>query len=334
MLRVVRKGALVGTYTTATVPAKKGSGGPADVVRLDAPPSQNGLPRALVKTAYGLALVFAPQNASAQSLWPAMGACFQEWMKYAAAAATLVYVESLIDAAPYLTPVLAMQFVGAAALLGAAEDLLLSCMILHQPGPFHYDGGSGQQEGAGGSGGGSSPTNFDCLQGSLRGSLHHCVHSLGGRHHGSSTGASLDRHSAHADRRRGMSCVRNSVGGRASSGRQAAAADPRRGALDTRRSMATGCRAGGGLRRTWTLGQCGRSDCTRAQRAVRCALLSSGPTGHGSTEPIPILAAAFFALAAALLQQSRARAFRVVTVTRSNALASGKVRARFVVGES
>ncbi|MDQ2766202.1 MAG: hypothetical protein M3Y30_03500 [Gemmatimonadota bacterium] len=169
VLRAVRKGALVGTYTTTTVPAKPGSGGPAEVVRLDAPRS-NGVRQALVKVAYGLAFAFAPSEASAQGLfplWPAVAACFQEWMKYAAAAATVVYIESLIDAAPFLTPALAMQFVGAAALLGAAEDMLLTCMLTHQPGPFHYDGsGSGTIGGGGGGGGGGVPQSKECLAGS------------------------------------------------------------------------------------------------------------------------------------------------------------------------
>jgi len=166
VLRAVRNGALVGTYTTTTVPAKPGSGGPASVVRLDVPRS-NGLRQAIVRATYALALVFAPNEANAQLLfpvWPAVGACFQEWMKYAAAAATVVYIETLIDAAPILTPALAMQFIGAAVLLGAAEDLLLNCMLAHQPGPFHYDGsGAGA---VGGAGGGGLPASKECLAGS------------------------------------------------------------------------------------------------------------------------------------------------------------------------
>ena len=169
-MRVVRKGALVGTYatTTAVAPPTPGNGGgPAVPVRLDRYPNANEVQRMLHSVAYGVAFALAPQDASAQGLfpvWPAVGACLQEWLKYSAAAAVVVGLEAVIADAPVLTPLLAMQFAGAAALLGVAEDQLLICILEHQPGPYHLGfNGSGGGSGTGGTGGAGGS---DCLEGS------------------------------------------------------------------------------------------------------------------------------------------------------------------------
>jgi hypothetical protein len=162
LTREVRSGALVGTYsTTTTIVPTGGGGGPAIPVRLEHQPQPNGVQRLLNSVAYSLAFTLAPQDASAQIASPALGACLQEWLKYAAAAGVVVGIEALIAAAPALTPILAAQFITAAALLVAAEDMLLRCLIANQPGTFMYFGGGGGGAGTG-SGGGDS----DCLEGS------------------------------------------------------------------------------------------------------------------------------------------------------------------------
>ncbi|HLB10949.1 MAG TPA: hypothetical protein VK617_15520 [Gemmatimonadaceae bacterium] len=163
--RAVRSGTLVGTYSTTTTTTTgvppSGGGGPAIPVRLEHQPQPNGVQRLLNSVAYSLAFTLAPQDASAQIVSPAIGACLQEWLKYAAAAGVVVGIEALIAEAPVLTPFLAAQLATALALLGAAEDLLLNCLISHQPGTFMFFGGGGGGAGAG-SGGGDS----DCLAGS------------------------------------------------------------------------------------------------------------------------------------------------------------------------
>ena len=167
LLRVVRNGALVGTYTTTTAlaPTEPGSGGgPAIPARLERDPGGNGVQRMLNSVAYGLAFALAPRDASAQSFSPAFGACSQEWLKYAAAAAVVVGLEVVIADIPVLTPFLVTQLAAALALLGAAEDALLNCMLTHQPISFHtgFGGGAGGAGGGSGGGGGSG----DCLAGS------------------------------------------------------------------------------------------------------------------------------------------------------------------------
>jgi hypothetical protein len=162
LTREVRAGTLVGTYSTTTTAAPpSGGGGPAIPVRLEHQPQPNGVQRLLNGAAYGLAFTLAPQDASAQIVSPALSACTQEWLKYAAAAGVVVGIEVLIAEAPVLTAFLAAQFATAVALLGAAEDLLLNCLIANQPGSFMYFGGAGGGAGTG-SGGGDS----DCLAGS------------------------------------------------------------------------------------------------------------------------------------------------------------------------
>ena len=163
--RAVRSGTLVGTYSTTTTTTTgvppSGGGGPAIPVRLEHQPQPNGVQRVLNSVAYSLAFTLAPQDASAQIVSPAIGACLQEWLKYAAAAGVVVGIEALIAEAPVLTPFLAAQLATALALLGAAEDLLLNCVLANQPGTFMYFGGGGGSAGSG-SGGGDS----ECLAGS------------------------------------------------------------------------------------------------------------------------------------------------------------------------
>jgi hypothetical protein len=160
--RAIRSGVLVGTYsTTTTAVPPSGGGGPAIPVRLEHQPQPNGVRHLLKSVAYSLAFTLAPQDASAQIVSPALGACLQEWLKYAAAAGVVVGLEAVIAEAPVLTPFLAAQLATALALLGAAEDLLLNCLLANQPGTFMYFGGGGGGGGTG-SGGGDS----DCLAGS------------------------------------------------------------------------------------------------------------------------------------------------------------------------
>lgn len=161
LTRAIHSGVLMGTYSTTTTAVPTGGGGPAIPVRLEHQPQPNGVQRLLNSVAYGLAFTLAPQDASAQIVSPAIGACLQEWLRYAAAAGVVVGIEALIAEAPVLTPFLAAQLATALALLGAAEDLLLNCLIANQPGTFMFFGGSGGGGGTG-SGGGDS----DCLAGS------------------------------------------------------------------------------------------------------------------------------------------------------------------------
>lgn len=166
LMRVVRNNVLVGTYTTSTTtkPTKPGNPnpvGPAIPVRLEHQPGASALQRMLVNVAYRAALVFAPQDASAQSL--AFLACTQEWLRFAATAAAVTGIMFVIAEAPALTIVLVSQYAAAVSLMGAAEDALLRCILENQPpSAFHpFGGGAGSGSGAG-SGAGSD----DCLEGS------------------------------------------------------------------------------------------------------------------------------------------------------------------------
>jgi hypothetical protein len=164
LMRVVRNGVLVGTYATntTTTPTKPGNpGGPAIPVRLEHQPGASALQRMMVSVAYRAALVFAPQDASAQSL--AFIACTQEWLRFTGAAATVAAIIAIIAEAPALTIVLASQYAAAVSLMGAAEDALLRCVLANQPpSEFHLFGSGG---GSGGSAGGGAG-NDDCLEGS------------------------------------------------------------------------------------------------------------------------------------------------------------------------
>lgn len=158
LVQAVRGGKLYGTYTTNTYPVRSGGGGPAQTVRLEHVPSAGPLERAIGGVLYGLALVLAPQDASAQYS-PAFSACRQQWLRYAAAAAVTVGYGAVIVDAPVLTPLVAMQFAASLGLLAAAEDSLFDCVLSNQPAQTAFGGGGGGS----GAGGGSFS---DCLAGS------------------------------------------------------------------------------------------------------------------------------------------------------------------------
>jgi len=164
LLRVVRKGTLVGTYTTVTTPAPVGKGGGSKpTLRLQGPVAPTALQRAIGSAAYHLAFVFAPQDATAQSL--AWSACSQFWLRYAAAAAVVVGLEVAMADMPVITAFILAQFGSALSLLAAAEDQLLDCVLSHQPSSTD-NWSSGMGSGAGSGAGGGSDGTKDCLQGS------------------------------------------------------------------------------------------------------------------------------------------------------------------------
>jgi hypothetical protein len=163
-LQAVHAGTLYGTYATTTTPVGGGGGGGGTqpMLRLEHPGGPSTMQRMIGGAAYHLAFIFAPQDATAQSL--ALRPCLQQWLRYAAAAAVVTGLEIVIADAPVLTPLLITQLGAALALLGAAEDALLDCVLAHQPIPL-VDNWSGTN-GAGGSGSGSGTGGWDCLQGS------------------------------------------------------------------------------------------------------------------------------------------------------------------------
>lgn len=167
LLQSVRDGRLYGTYTTNTAPsgAPPGGGG-KPMVRLTHPAQPNALQRAVGSAAYHLAFAFAPQDATAQSL--AFGACSQQWLRFAAAAGTVMSLEIVIAEAPAVTLLLTVQLGTALAALAAAEDALLDCVLSHQPIPTMDNWSSGMGSGGGGGGGtgGGSGGGNDCLEGS------------------------------------------------------------------------------------------------------------------------------------------------------------------------
>jgi hypothetical protein len=157
--QAVHNGSLYGTYSTVTVPRNTGGSGPPQTVRLDRPRPTAPVERMLAHAAYVLAFAFAPQDATAQFYFLE---CMTEWLRYAAASAAVAGVYAAIIDAPYLTPVLIMQLAGALGLAGVAEDMLISCMLAHDP-SFAMQGFSGG--GAGSSSGAGSPA-WDCFIGS------------------------------------------------------------------------------------------------------------------------------------------------------------------------
>lgn len=164
LMRVVQKGQLVGTYSTTTTitptnPGNGGGGGPAIPVRLERPDSPHGFDRVLGGVAYALAFSLAPQDASAQT----MGVCTQEWLRFAAATATLIAIEFIVFEAPMLTPLLMSQYASAVALEMSALDALLNCVFNNWSGPEQFYGGGGGPSGGGSAGGGVDNT---CLEGS------------------------------------------------------------------------------------------------------------------------------------------------------------------------
>ncbi len=161
----LNKGQLVGTYTSLTTIPKSGPNpGPPQPVRFEHDRRVSPSQRVLGTIAYALAFSFAPQDATAQFYF---GPCRQQWLKYAAAGALLAGVAVAMGAAPELSPALITSFIASLATAGAAEDLLLDCMIANESvsmGGFGGGGfGGGGFGGAGGAGGSGSD---DCLEGS------------------------------------------------------------------------------------------------------------------------------------------------------------------------
>jgi hypothetical protein len=156
-LQVLRSGALVGTYTTTSVPAPPSKGGgPIQTVQLDRAPAAGAMQKTLGGIAYALAFAFAPQDATAQGFY--FYSCRQEWLRYAAAAAVLAGTAAAIAAAPEFTPALLTAFAAALATTAALEDVLIDCMLRHDS----------VSTGGFGSGGGGSwpPGKWDCFEGS------------------------------------------------------------------------------------------------------------------------------------------------------------------------
>jgi hypothetical protein len=159
-MQSVRNGNLVGTFTTTSTPAKPGTGGPIQTVRLDRAPAVSPLQRTLGGVAYALAFAFAPQDATAQGFY--FAACRQEWLRYAAAAAVLAGAAAAIAAAPEFTPAIITAFAAALATTAAMEDLLIDCMLAHDSVSSGGFGGGG----FGGAGGGGAPPSKTCFEGS------------------------------------------------------------------------------------------------------------------------------------------------------------------------
>jgi hypothetical protein len=161
VLRIIRNGALVGTYTTTTkvAPPKPGNGGgPKETVMLDRSRVVSPLQKAVGAAAYGLAFAFAPEEANAQNYH--FADCRQEWLRFAGASVVLAAAASALAAAPQLTPILISAFVAALTTTAAYEDALLDCILAHERFTFGGFGGSGAAGGGGGGGG------WDCFEGS------------------------------------------------------------------------------------------------------------------------------------------------------------------------
>lgn len=162
-LQTVRHGTLAGSYISTTTITGGSGGGGATMARADRITPPGALRRLVGYAAYRLAFAFAPQDASAQNL--ALTACRQQWLKYAAAAAVVAGLTAVIVDMPVITPLVITQFGGALALLAAAEDALLECVLANQPTPLMNNWGTTGGSGGGGAGGGGTPP-ADCLAGS------------------------------------------------------------------------------------------------------------------------------------------------------------------------
>lgn len=149
---VLSSQAIQGVYTVATKPCNpkvSPNCGPGQMVINDHVPLGGRLAGYF---ALGLANVFAPADALAQSSIPGLfGPCTQEWLTYQAAGLALAVAAVALAACPAcgLT-----EAAFAAALFAAAkaEDALLNCQIRSTFGGG-MGGGSGGDFGAGGSGG-------------------------------------------------------------------------------------------------------------------------------------------------------------------------------------
>jgi hypothetical protein len=164
-MQSVRNGSLVGTFTTTSTPAKSGTGGSIETVRLDRAPAVSPVQRTLGALAYALAFAFAPQDATAQGFY--FYECRQEWLRYAAAAAVLAGASAAIAAAPEFTPALATAYAAALATTAAMEDVLIDCMLAHDTlSSGGFGSGTFSSGGFGGAGGGGAPPAKACLEGS------------------------------------------------------------------------------------------------------------------------------------------------------------------------
>jgi hypothetical protein len=161
-MQSVRNGSLVATYTTTTVPTKSGTGGPIETVRLERAPAVSPMQKTLGSLAYALAFAFAPQDATAQSIY--FYSCRLEWLRYAASAALLSGAAIALAAVPELTPAVSTSFISLLLSTATLEDSLIDCMLRFDSlssGGF-ISGGSG-----GGTGGGWPPDKWDCFIGSF-----------------------------------------------------------------------------------------------------------------------------------------------------------------------
>jgi hypothetical protein len=156
-MQSLRNGALVGTITYTTVPAKPGStGGPIDMVMLDRAPVVSTMQKAVGAFAYGLAYALGPEDAKAQTY--SFYDCRIYWLHYVGSAVALAAAASALGAAPELTPMLLSAFVSALTSTAIYEDQLLECIIAHQ---------SLASGGFGGGGGAFWPDGkWDCFEGS------------------------------------------------------------------------------------------------------------------------------------------------------------------------
>ncbi len=161
-LNAVRGGALYGTYVTTSTLARGpggagGGGGPAQPVRFEHRPAATPLQQMLGTVAYGLAFSLAPQSANAQARL-FVTTCLPDMLRYATAAALVTGIAAAIAEAPFLTPVLVSQMIGALAGLALTEDLVLDCVVGH----FQFMGMRGIGSGAGR----NKPPPAECMVGS------------------------------------------------------------------------------------------------------------------------------------------------------------------------
>lgn len=157
VMQSLRNGVLVGTYSTATAPAKPGSGGgPVETVMLERAPVASPMQKAVGAFAYGLAFALGPEGAKAQTY--SVYDCRIDWLRYVGSAVVLAAAASAIGAAPVLTPILISAFVAALTSTAIYEDQLLDCILSHQS----------LASGSFGSGGASTwPSGkWDCFDGS------------------------------------------------------------------------------------------------------------------------------------------------------------------------
>ncbi|MEP7086096.1 MAG: hypothetical protein ABI884_02080 [Gemmatimonadota bacterium] len=149
---VLSSRAIQGVYTVATKPCNpkvSPSCGPGQMVINDHVPLAGRLAGYF---ALGLANVFAPADALAQSSLPGLfGPCTQEWLTYQAAGLALAVAAVALAACP-VCGLTEAAFAAALFAAARAEDALLNCE-LRSTFAGGLGGGSGGDFGAGGSGG-------------------------------------------------------------------------------------------------------------------------------------------------------------------------------------